>query len=158
MEIRDARSDDLLSLVDLIIELEEGRDLPVVVTEEVLSRDLLSEGAVVHAIVAEDAGEVVGCAMWSLTYSSRTGRHRAYMSDLCVTRSRRGLGIGRTLVAALAARCEQEGWERLEWRTLADNPAHRFYERLGAVPLDGRTTFVLTPGALAEGDGGGTGI
>ena len=62
----------------------------------------------------------------------------------------RGRGVGKALLAALAARCVERGQARLEWAVLDWNePAIRFYKALGAVPMDEWTTMRVTGDALA---------
>jgi len=86
--------------------------------------------------VAAAQHELAGFALWYVTYSTWTGRHGIWLEDLYVRELQRGHGIGRALLAELAAECEQRGYRRLEWWVLDWNsPALRFYESLGATPM-----------------------
>ncbi len=61
----------------------------------------------------------------------------------------RGSGLGRALLAALAAVCAERGYARLEWSVLDWNePSIGFYRSLGAVPMDEWTTYRLDGDAL----------
>ncbi|HEX2574881.1 MAG TPA: GNAT family N-acetyltransferase, partial [Aquihabitans sp.] len=113
----------------------------------------------VHALVAEveegGAWHVAGMAVWFVTFSTWKGRHGLWLEDLFVRPEHRRLGLGRALLAELAAICDERGWPRFEWWVLDWNePAHRFYESLGARPQDGWTTWRLDGDplrALADG-------
>ena len=61
----------------------------------------------------------------------------------------RGLGIGEALLAHLARLAVSRGCGRMEWSVLTWNePAIGFYQRLGAVPMDGWQVYRLTGDAL----------
>ncbi|MFP5335558.1 MAG: N-acetyltransferase family protein [Actinomycetes bacterium] len=109
----------------------------------------------VHCHVAEvdlpDGPQVVGLALWYVTFSTWRGRHGIWLEDLFVRPERRGLGLGRALLSALAAECTARGWARLEWWVLDWNsPAHGFYASLGAVPQDEWTVWRLDGESLAS--------
>ena len=58
--------------------------------------------------------------------------------------------MGRALLARLARIAVDEGCGRMEWAVLDWNePAIRFYESLGAAPMDDWTVHRLTGDALA---------
>jgi GNAT superfamily N-acetyltransferase len=104
----------------------------------------------VFAHVAEHEGAVVGFALWFLNYSTWLGRHGIYLEDLYVRPDMRGQGLGRQLLAELAALCVQRGYGRLEWWVLDWNePSIGFYRSLGAVAMDEWTVQRLTGQALA---------
>jgi len=100
--------------------------------------------------VAEVHGDIAGVALWFLTFSTWDGVHGIYLEDLFVRPEHRGTGLGRQLLAALAAECVRCGYSRLQWSVLDWNdPAIGFYRRLGAVPMDEWTVFRLDGPALA---------
>ncbi len=102
-----------------------------------------------HVAVLDD--EVVGLALWFLSFSTWRGVHGIHLEDLVVDPAHRGHGLGRELLAALAAECVEHGWARLEWSVLDWNtPAIDFYRSLGADPMDEWTVHRLTGGALDE--------
>src|SRR6188768_1505021 len=101
------------------------------------------------AHVAEVDGEVVGCAVWFLSFSTWTGTHGIWLEDLYVTPEQRGSGLGQELLRTLAEICVERGYSRLEWWVLDWNaPSIGFYESIGAVAQDEWTRFRLDGGAL----------
>jgi GNAT superfamily N-acetyltransferase len=135
--------------------LEEAR-----ASAEQLGEALFGERPAAFAHLAEDeAGEVVGFALWFLNFSTWRGVHGIYLEDLYVRPQVRGGGHGKALLIELARICVERGYERLEWSVLNWNrPSIEFYEALGARPHDEWTVYRLTDGALAElGSGSGSG-
>ena len=104
-------------------------------------------GVFAHVAVVDD--EVVGFALWFLSFSTWLGRHGIYLEDLYVRPEHRGGGHGRALLASLARIAVNRGYGRLEWAVLDWNePALAFYRALGAVALDEWTVHRLTGDAL----------
>jgi len=101
--------------------------------------------------VAIVAGKVVGCALWFLNFSTWRGVHGIYVEDLYVQPMHRGSGLGRALLAELAAECRRRSYARLEWAVLDWNdPAIGFYRALGAEAQGDWTVFRLSGEALDE--------
>jgi GNAT superfamily N-acetyltransferase len=151
--IRPARPDDIPVIYQLIRELAEYERAPdeVTGTEDDLRRALFAAQPAVFAHVAEHEGLVAGFALWFVNYSTWLGRHGLYLEDLYVTPELRGQGLGRALLAELAAICVRRGYGRLEWWVLDWNePARGFYASLGAIPMDEWTVHRLTGPALHE--------
>jgi GNAT superfamily N-acetyltransferase len=119
-------------------------------TVEALSETLFGAQPHAFAHVVERGDEIVGIAIWFLTYSTWTGRHGIWLEDLYVNDDQRGLGFGKALIASLAAVCEERGYSRLEWTVLDWNePSIVFYRSLGAEPMSEWTTQRLTGDELA---------
>jgi len=139
----------MVELVRELADYERAAD-QVELTEELLSAALFGPSPAVFASVAEDpSGAVVGLAVWFLNFSTWRGRHGIYLEDLYVRPAARGLGLGRALLAELAATCVARGYPRLDWWVLDWNaPALGFYRSLGAVPMDEWTVWRLTGDAL----------
>jgi GNAT superfamily N-acetyltransferase len=151
--IRRARPDDVPAIVDLVYGLAEYERAPEEcrLTAEQLQTALFGEKPAVFCHVAETGGEVVGCALWFLNFSTWRGVHGIYLEDLFVRPEQRGSGLGKALLTALAQECVTNGYERLEWSVLDWNtPAIDFYKSLGALPQDEWTTFRLTDTALTQ--------
>jgi GNAT superfamily N-acetyltransferase len=149
--IREARAEDVPAVVRLVHELAEYERSPELctLTEDQLHVALFGPDAVARCHVAEVAGEVVGCAIWFRNFSTWRGVPGIYLEDLFVRPSHRGSGLGKALLAALAAVCAERGYGRLEWQVLDWNePSIGFYRSLGAVPMDEWTTFRLDGEAL----------
>lgn len=101
--------------------------------------------------VAEVDGEVVGIAVWYLSFSTWTGRNGIWLEDLFVVPEHRGSGLGKELLATLAQVCVERGLRRLEWWVLDWNaPSIAFYESLGALAQDEWTTYRLDGEALRQ--------
>lgn len=150
--IREARAEDVAAVVGLVHELAEYERSPELctLTEEQLHAAVFGPDAVASCHVAEVDGEVVGCAIWFRNFSTWRGVPGIYLEDLFVRPSHRGSGLGKALLAALAAVCAERGYARLEWQVLDWNePSIGFYRALGAVAMDEWTTFRLDGDALA---------
>jgi GNAT superfamily N-acetyltransferase len=149
--IRAAREDDVPDIHRLIRALAEyERSLDRATgTEEDLRRALFGPQPAVFAHVAQDAGRVVGFALWFLNFSTWTGRHGIYLEDLFVDKEMRGRGYGKALLTELARLCTERGYQRLEWVVLDWNtPSIEFYKSLGARPMDDWDIFRLSGPAL----------
>jgi Acetyltransferases len=83
------------------------------------------------------------------SYSTFLAQPGIYLEDLFVFPAHRGQGLGRRLLAHLAATAVERGYGRVEWAVLDWNEdAIRFYRSLGAVPMADWTTYRLTGDAL----------
>ncbi len=136
--IRDATADDLPVVARLIRALADYERLAheVVWDEADLGATLFGPDAVPSTLLAvADDGEVAGMAIWYRTYSTFEGRSGIWLEDLFVRPEHRGGGHGRALLEALF---ERAGDGRVEWAVLDWNePSIRFYESLGARPVEG---------------------
>jgi Sortase and related acyltransferases len=155
--VREMREDDVAAVVGLVHELAEYEREPrsCTLTADQLTAALFGPSPALFGHVAEVGGEVAGCALWFLNFSTWRGVHGVYLEDLYVRPAHRGRGLGLALLARLAAVCTERGYARLEWSVLDWNtPAVGFYRAIGALPMDGWTTFRLDGDALARLGGG----
>ena len=144
--IRTAAEDDVDTLVQLINDLARfERSADSVIIDRGLLRDaLFCDSPALFAHVAEEGGSIVAMAIWFLNFSTWTGRNGIYLEDLYVRPEARGRGIGRALIAELAGIAHRSGYSRVEWSVLDWNrSAIRFYQSLGAVPMDEWTGYRL---------------
>ncbi|MCW2608200.1 MAG: GCN5-related N-acetyltransferase [Frankiales bacterium] len=151
MSVREAVPADVPVLLQLVRELAEYEREPdaVEATEDDLHRALFTEGTASCHVALDEGGDVVGFALWYVTFSTWKGRPGLWLEDLFVRPSARGSGLGKTLLQALAAVCLERGYPRFEWWVLDWNaPAIGFYRSLGAVPQDEWTTFRVDGDAL----------
>ncbi|HET9173416.1 MAG TPA: GNAT family N-acetyltransferase [Actinospica sp.] len=150
--IRPAKPEDVAEIHAMVRELAEYEKAldEAKATERQLRDALFGESPKVFAHMAEDdAGDVVGFALWFLNFSTWTGAHGIYLEDLYVRPPARGGGHGKALLAQLARICVERGYTRLEWSVLDWNaPAIAVYRAQGAVPMDEWTVNRLTGDAL----------
>jgi len=133
--IRPAVRGDVAELLRLVRELAEYEKLADQArgTEPALAEALFGERPACEALIAEVSGRAVGFALFFTTFSTFLCRPGLYLEDLFVEPAHRGTGIGKALLARLAALAVARGAGRFEWRVLDWNePSIRFYEALGA--------------------------
>ena len=140
----------ILSLIKALAEYERLAD-QAVATEAVLRESLFGPQARAEVAIAYAGGEAVGFAVWFHNYSTFLGRAGLYLEDLFVVPQWRGRGIGRQLLAyvarvAVARRCGRMEWSVLNW----NEPAIRFYRRMGARAMDEWTVYRLTGETLTR--------
>ena len=151
--IRAARPEDVALLLELFRELARYEHLEheLRATEEQLAGALFSERPAAEALIAELDSEPVGYALFFPTFSSFLAIQGVWLEDLFVRPIHRGAGVGRALLAAVAARVQEQGGGRLEWSALDWNElALGFYRRLGARTMDQWITHRLHGDALAR--------
>ncbi|MGH7805167.1 MAG: GNAT family N-acetyltransferase [Candidatus Binatia bacterium] len=153
LRIRPATEADVPVVLRLIRALAEYEKLTheVVATEAAIRDGLFGPRRSAAAILAHLGEEPVGFALYFQTFSTFLGRPGIYLEDLFVEERFRGRGVGKRLLAHLAAIAVERGCGRLEWSVLDWNePALRFYRSLGAGPNDGWTVYRLTGAALED--------
>ena len=131
--VRFASVEDCGLLLRLIRELAAYERAPdaVVASEEDLRRHGFGANPQFEAILAFLDGEPAGAALFHTRFSTWLGRPGLYLEDLYVTEPARGRGVGRRLMARLAAIAIERGWGRIDFHVLDWNPARDFYHRLG---------------------------
>jgi GNAT superfamily N-acetyltransferase len=151
--IRPIEPSDVPAVVGLVHELAEYERAAdeCTLTQDQLYSVLFGDGPALFAHVAVLSGEVVGCALWFLNFSTWRGAHGIYLEDLFVKPEHRSRGLGRGLLIELARECKQRGYARLEWAVLDWNePAIGFYTSLGAEAQEEWTIFRLSDDALTS--------
>ena len=152
-ELRPAEPADIPAILQLIHDLAVYEEEPDAVknTAEELSAHLFSDNPQVFAHVIDDEGEILGYAIWFLTYSTWEGTHGIHLEDLYVNPNARGGGHGKALLRELASIAVDRGYKRVEWSVLDWNaPAIGFYDSLGAGSMDGWTVRRLEGDALVS--------
>jgi GNAT superfamily N-acetyltransferase len=153
--IRSATLDDVPEIRAMIRELAAYERAPeqARATEEQLREALFGEHPAAYALIAEDdgTGGTVGYALWFPRFSTWTGTRGMHLEDLYVRPQARGAGHGKALLAALAATCRSNGYDRFEWWVLAWNtPTIDFYKSLGVELLEEWKVCRLTGEPLRE--------
>ncbi len=145
--IREAAPADCPVLMELIRELARYEKLEheVRADAEALRESLFGTHPYAYALLAETKGEVAGFCIYFHNFSTFLARPGIYIEDIYVREEHRGLGIGRYFFTRLgeiakAKKCGRIEWWVLDWNT----PAHEFYRRLGAEPMDEWTVWRLT--------------
>ena len=113
----------------------EKSPIAVVATEDDLRRYGFSPHRQFEAILAFIGDEPAGFALFHPRFSTWLGRPGMYLEDLYVAETARGRGVGRRLLARLAAIAVERGWGRIDFQVLDWNSARGFYQRLGMTHL-----------------------
>ena len=139
VELRAAAPADVPTILRFVKELATYEREPdaVKATEADLQRVLFGARPYAEAIIAEDGASPLGFALFFHNFSTWEGKPGIYLEDLYVTPDARGKGVGKALLARLAALAVERDCARLEWSVLDWNePAIAFYRSLGAVAMD----------------------
>jgi GNAT superfamily N-acetyltransferase len=149
--IREATPAEVPTILELIRELAVYEREPdaVEATEPLVHEALFGPSPVASCHIAELDGEVVGFALWYVTFSTWKGLAGLWLEDLFVRPAARGHGIGKALLQTLAGVCVERGYARFEWWVLDWNvDAQGFYRSLGARPEDDWTVWRVDGDAL----------
>ena len=151
--IRPAAIKDVPTILGFIRELAAYEKLSheVVATEDLLRRHLFGARPAAEVRIASLAAQDVGFALFFTNFSTFVGRPGIYLEDIYVRPHARGRGVGKALLRDVARLAVQRDCGRLEWSVLNWNePAIRFYESMGAVPMSDWKVYRVTGPALAE--------
>jgi GNAT superfamily N-acetyltransferase len=153
LRIAAATPADVPLILRLIRELADYEQLSheVLATEDDLSRWLFGVTPAAAVLLAHVGEHAAGYALYFQTFSTFVGRPGIYLEDLFVRPPFRRQGIGRALLAALAAEAVRRECGRLEWSVLDWNAsAIAFYEQLGAKPMNEWTVYRLAGDSLVK--------
>lgn len=131
--IRKSNSADLPAIYKLVQELAIYENEPEAVTATLEDYQTNFDLKVFDAIVAEDAGEVIGVCIYYLTWSTWKGR-MVYLEDFVVSASHRKKGVGQKLFNAFLEEAKRMNAEMVKWQVLDWNePAIKFYQKNKAI-------------------------
>ena len=153
LTLRNATENDVPLVLQFIRDLAEYERLAheCFATAESVRETLFGGRPYAEVIIAEHDGAPAGFALFFHNYSTFLARPGIYLEDLYVRPELRGHGIGKALLARLAALAMERKCGRLEWAVLNWNePAIQFYRSLGALPQDQWTTYRVTGEALEK--------
>ena len=113
-----------------------------------------------EALIAERDGVPLGLCLFFESFSTWDGRRGVYVQDMYVAEAARGLGLGRRLLAEVAAISRARGGSYLRLTVEAENDgAQAFYQRVGLAWSDRERIYQVRGGdfaALAQGAAGVT--
>ena len=140
---------DIYNLICGIAEYEQMLQ-DVINTPELIEEWLFEKGAAETYIGFED-DKVVGFIILLHNYSSFIGRAGLYIEDIFIIPEKRGKGYGKAMLyfaadLAVKRKCGRMEWVCLNW----NNPAIKFYESIGAIPLKEWTTYRLDENAIKK--------
>ncbi|MBP6556472.1 MAG: GNAT family N-acetyltransferase, partial [Novosphingobium sp.] len=139
LTIRPATPADLPLIAQLIRDLAVYEKLASEVRfdEAVLGQKLFGERPYAEVVIGELGGQAQGFALFFHNFSTFEGKPGIYLEDLFVRPDARGSGLGKAMLAHLAALAVERDCARLEWSVLDWNePAIGFYQKLGARLMD----------------------
>lgn len=137
-EIREAKKEDLDSIINLIKELAkyENMEDQITFTKDDYEKSLF-EKQYAKALVCEYKNNIIGYAIYFYSFSTFLGKGGIYLEDLYIQKEFRNKGIGKKILKTLAQICINENLGRLEWACLDWNePSLAFYKKIGAKTLD----------------------
>ncbi len=130
--IREALEGEENILYDLIRELAlyERKDLSKLLLRE---ENLVKFRDLYKVEFAECEGQIVGYALYFITFSSNQGLPILYLDDLYVKDPFRRRGIGTALIKKLSQIALKKGCFRMDWMVFSWNKESiEFYKRIGA--------------------------
>jgi GNAT superfamily N-acetyltransferase len=152
--IRPATRDDADTILFFISQLAEYEKLTHMVnaTKEFIIEYGFGERPYFEALLAEkEDGTPLGLALYFFTFSTFLAKPTLYLEDLFVLPEYRDNGIGKQFFRELVTIARERNCGRVEWSVLDWNePSIQFYKSLGALPVDGWTTYRLTGDALTS--------
>ena len=153
VRIVSATERDVPTVLGLIKALAEYEQLghEVEATEDDIRDSLFGDWPGAEVVLAYVGPELAGFALFFHNYSTFLGRRGLYLEDLFVLPAYRNRGVGRRLLSHLARVAVERRCGRMEWWVLDWNEsAIRFYQSIGAVPMDDWTVYRLHGDALAR--------
>jgi len=129
IHIRPAEKADLEAVRELVIELAIFEKAPNAVTATLKDYHDNYDSGLIHMLLAEKEGEILGMTLFYDTFSTWRGK-MLYLEDFVVKEAARGQGIGDLLFDATIRAAKERGCVMMKWQVLDWNAgAVRFYER-----------------------------
>lgn len=153
IRLRDAHRGDVAAMHALILGLARTTHEEHRVTS--LPEDFLHHGfgsrPLFEAIIAERDDVPVGLCLYFFTFSTWLGEPGVYVQDIYIEEAERGLGLGRRLIGAAAARGLEQKATHLRLTVASSNiEAKQFYARIGMEHRDKEDTYHLGGIAFAR--------
>jgi GNAT superfamily N-acetyltransferase len=137
-KIRPATAADVPLIFQFVRELAAYEKLSheVTASEELLRRNLFVDRQGAEVLLAYEAAQAVGFALFFHNFSTFVGKPGVYLEDLYIRPEFRGRGYGKALMIYLARLAKERDCGRFEWWVLDWNePSLEFYRSLGASPM-----------------------
>ena len=153
LTIRPATESDVPLVLEFIRELAVYEKLldRVEANEARLREALFGTTPVASCVLAYQAELPVAFALYYFTYSTFAGLPGLYLEDLFVKPDFRGQGLGHALLQHLAKLAKDRGCWGIYWAVVDWNQsAIRFYEKLGAIPMNDWAVYRLSGAALSK--------
>jgi ribosomal protein S18 acetylase RimI-like enzyme len=109
----------------------EGNEGVLRASEGDWRRDGFGSAARFHCFTAEMTSRLVGMITYNALYMTTLGGEVFSIQDLFVEPAARKLGIGRALIAQVAAAAVEQGISLIQLNVHENSPARKFYRRLG---------------------------
>jgi len=151
MRIEKGSVKDVPVILEMIRGLAEYEKLAeyCVATEDKLRETLFGPRPFAETLLVWEDRVCSGFALFFMSYSTFLAQPGIYLEDLFVKPGARGRGLGKALLVELGKIARERNCGRMEWSVLDWNePSIRFYQSLGAVPMDEWTGYRLTGDAL----------
>lgn len=151
-KLRETTKEDISLILSLIKEIADYENMSdeVIATEESLMQSIFVDKRA-EVVIAELNGEAIGYALYFFNYSTFIGKEGLYLEDIYIKPDFRKGGLGKEIFKFLGKLAKENGCKRMEWTCLNWNkPSIKFYESLGAVPMDEWTVHRLTEKEIAK--------
>ncbi|MBA2861246.1 GNAT family N-acetyltransferase [Methanococcus maripaludis] len=152
INIRPTTVSDAPLIFEFINELARYENLEdsVLATEEIIKESLFGKKQYAEALIVEADLKPVGLVLFFHNFSTFLGKPGIYIEDLYIREEFRGIGIGRKTFEYLSNLAKERNCGKIEWTVLDWNPARKFYEKMGAVPVDDWLIYRLTGDKIDE--------
>lgn len=135
LHIRPATAKDIDDFYELILGIARYHDQEqfILTNKEEIIRAGFTHNPQFEVLLAEYEGHIAGYVSYTYNYSIWLGDTYLNIDDVFVKEAYRGKKIGESLMQTLKNHAKEKGIPKIRWEVQADNdPAIRFYERLGA--------------------------
>ena len=147
---REIADTDVEGVADALVEMQAHYHAHCPARDAIIE-GLRSRPAGSRILLACENDEIAGLACFNAIYPGPGLTSGFFLKELYVRRNRRSSGLGRRLMARLAAMARQEGHDRIDWTVDADDlRLQHFYEMLGGRALPEKRFFRVTGAKLRE--------
>lgn len=150
IRIRAAKREDAATIAALVNKLNVLHGKPEDCDAAAILRDGFDAPQGFSVLLAERQGHTLGYALYHPFYNTDIPGWGIWLADLFVEEAERGLGVGRRLLASVAAEAVADGRISVSWGVMSENhKARDFYAAIGARD-EGARILELDGAALAD--------